>query len=77
MAMHRLLSQATLLAGAAPLSPAAAARADGAEKLSGQERNEALTKLATQLHTEARSASDQPKAHQLASAIGDLAKATH
>jgi len=45
------------------------------EQLSGPARADALAQLATQLHTEARSASDQPRAHQLASAIGDLAKA--
>jgi len=45
-----------------------------AEKLSGQARKDALTKLSQQLHTEARSAADQPKAHKLAFAVGDLAK---
>ena len=45
-----------------------------AEKLSGQARKDALTKLSQQLHTEARSAGDQPKAHKLAFAVGDLAK---
>ena len=45
-----------------------------AEKLSGQARKDALTKLSQQLHNEARSAGDQPKAHKLAFAVGDLAK---
>jgi hypothetical protein len=45
-----------------------------AEKLSGQARKDALSALATQLHTDARSAGDQPKAHTLAFAVGDLAK---
>ena len=45
-----------------------------AEKLSGQATKDALTKLSQQLHTEARSAGDQPKAHKLAFAVGDLAK---
>jgi len=53
----------------------AAARSDlaRAEKLSGSKRSEALTTLATRLHTEARSAKDAPKAHTFASAVGDLA----
>jgi hypothetical protein len=46
-----------------------------AEKLSGAERKDALSQLATQLHADARSAADQPRAHKLASAIGDLANA--
>ncbi len=45
-----------------------------AEKLSGQKRKDALSALSTALHTEARSSSDAPKAHMLASAVGDLAK---
>jgi hypothetical protein len=48
-----------------------------AEKMSGAARADALTKLSTSLHTDARSAGDQPKAHTLASAVGDLAKAQH
>jgi hypothetical protein len=48
-----------------------------AEKLKGQARTDALTALSTQLHTDARSAGDQPKAHTLASAVGDLAKSTN
>ncbi|MBI3568690.1 MAG: hypothetical protein HY084_10885 [Gemmatimonadetes bacterium] len=56
----------------------AAARAglDAAEKLSGKARADALAKLATQLHGDARSATDAPKAHTLAFSVGDLAKAT-
>jgi hypothetical protein len=45
-----------------------------AEKLSGQAKKDALSALSTKLHTDARSAGDQPKAHMLASAVGDLAK---
>jgi hypothetical protein len=45
-----------------------------AEKMSGQGQKDALTKLATQLHTDARSAGDQPKAHKLAFVVGDLGK---
>ena len=45
-----------------------------AEKLSGQPRRDALTALSNALHTEARSSSDAPKAHMLASAVGDLAR---
>jgi hypothetical protein len=45
-----------------------------AEKLSGEAKKDALNKLSQQLHTDARSASDQPKAHKLAFAVGDLAK---
>jgi hypothetical protein len=45
-----------------------------AEGQSGQARRTALSQLASQLHTEANSASDQAKAHLLATAIGDLAR---
>ena len=45
-----------------------------AEKLNGQAQKDALSKLSQQLHTDARSATDQPKAHKLAYAVGDLAK---
>ncbi len=45
-----------------------------AEKLSGQGRKDALGALATKLHGDARGAGDEPKAHKLASAVGDLAK---
>ena len=45
-----------------------------AEKLSGQAKKDALSALSTKLHTDARSAGDQPKAHKLAFAVGDLAK---
>jgi hypothetical protein len=45
------------------------------EKLPAASQRVPLTKLATQLHSEARSAADQPKAHTLASAVGNLAEA--
>jgi hypothetical protein len=45
-----------------------------AEKLSGAERSSALNALATQLHTDAASASDQARAHALATSVGNLAK---
>ncbi len=45
-----------------------------AEKLSGDARRAALAGLATQLHGDARGAMAEPKAHMLASAVGDLAK---
>lgn len=45
-----------------------------AEGKSGQGRRDVLTQLATRLHGDARSATDAPKAHTLASAVGDLAK---
>ena len=44
-----------------------------AEKLSGQARKDALTKLTTQLHADAVGAADEAKAHLLASAVGKLA----
>ncbi len=43
-----------------------------AEKLSGGARNTALSRLSSQLHTEATSSSDAPKAHMLATAVGEL-----
>ena len=46
-----------------------------AERLSGNARRQALSRLSAKLHTEANSSSDAPKAHMLASAVGDLAKA--
>ena len=46
-----------------------------AEKGSTAARKSALTTLATQLHTDARQATDQPKTHTLATSIGDLANA--
>jgi outer membrane murein-binding lipoprotein Lpp len=46
-----------------------------AEKLTGQNRKDALTKLSTQLHSDAPGASDQAKVHTLASSVGDLANA--
>jgi hypothetical protein len=45
-----------------------------AERLSGQARRDALSQLATQLHSDARGAAQEPKVHLLASAVGDLAK---
>lgn len=47
---------------------------DAAEKLKGQARKDALAKMATALHTDARSSSDAAKAHTLAFSVGDLAK---
>jgi hypothetical protein len=49
---------------------------DAAQQLSGAARADALNKLATQLHNDAKTASDAPKAHTLAYSVGDLAKAT-
>ena len=49
---------------------------DAAQKLTGAARASALEKLATQLHTDAASAKDAPKAHTLATSVGNLAKAT-
>ena len=46
-----------------------------AEKLSGQPRRDALTQLATQLHSDAPGAADQAKVHMLAGAVGELANA--
>ena len=46
-----------------------------AEKLSGTARQEALSALATRLHGDARGAAGEPKAHVLASSVGDLARA--
>jgi len=59
-----------------PAERIAAVRAElsRAEQLSGPARKDVLGPLATQLHTEARSAGDQPRAHALASAIAELAK---
>ncbi|HEV8123541.1 MAG TPA: hypothetical protein VGP80_04830 [Gemmatimonadales bacterium] len=48
---------------------------DRAERLSGQARKDALSALATQLHTDATSATDQAKAHALATSVGNLASA--
>ncbi len=45
-----------------------------AEKASGDARKTALNALATQLHTDASSATDQPRVHKLAFAVGELAK---
>ena len=46
-----------------------------AEQLSGPARKDALTALTAQLHGDAQGAPDAPKAHKLAYAVGDLAKA--
>ena len=43
--------------------------------MSGAARTKALTTLSTRLHAEANAASDAPRAHKLATAVGDLAKA--
>ncbi|MSR02677.1 MAG: hypothetical protein EXR94_08060 [Gemmatimonadetes bacterium] len=45
-----------------------------AENLSGQSRRDALSQLSTRLHGDARGAAAEPKAHTLASAVGELAK---
>jgi len=45
-----------------------------AEKLACPARRDALTALATRLHGDARGAGDEPKAHKLASSVGDLAQ---
>ena len=57
-----------------PAARIAAVRQDlaGAEKLSGQPKQQALRKLATQLTADARSAADQPKARMLADAVREL-----
>ena len=45
-----------------------------AEKLNGQARKDALTKMSTGLHTDARGSSDAATAHKLAFSVGDLGK---
>ena len=57
-----------------PASRIAAVRQnlDAAEKLSGQPKQQALRKLATQLTADAKSATDQPKARRLADAVREL-----
>jgi hypothetical protein len=63
--------------GQSPEKIAAARKGlDAAQKLSGAARAAALTTLATQLHGDAKSAADAPRAHTLAYSVGDLAKAT-
>src|SRR5216684_806018 len=47
-----------------------------AEHLSGQQRKDALTQLATQLSGDAPGAADQTKVQTLAAAVTDLANAT-
>jgi hypothetical protein len=56
---------------------AARTELDAAEKAAGPQRHEALTKLATQLHTDAPGATDQAKVHALATVVGDLANVQH
>ncbi|MGQ0648084.1 MAG: LVIVD repeat-containing protein [Gemmatimonadaceae bacterium] len=58
-----------------PPSRIASVRTDlaSAEKLQGQQRRDALTNMATQLHQEARGAGDEPKMHKLAAALQELA----
>ena len=48
---------------------------DRVEKLTGQARKDALTQLATQLHSDATTAADQARVHKLAAAVGELAGA--
>ncbi len=48
-----------------------------AERLSGQQRKDALTQLASQLNTEAPGAADPAKVRTLAAAVTDLANAEH
>ena len=48
-----------------------------AEHLSGQQRKDALSQLATQLSGDAAGAADQTKVQTLAAAVTDLANATH
>jgi hypothetical protein len=57
-----------------PASRIAAVRQnlDAAEKLSGQPKQQALRRLATQLTADAKSATDQPKARMLADAVREL-----
>jgi hypothetical protein len=45
-----------------------------AEKMTGQARKDALDALSKQLHGDAQTAKDAPKAHKLAFSVGDLAK---
>jgi hypothetical protein len=47
-----------------------------AERLSGLQRRDALTRLATQLTSDAQGAADKVKVRTLAAAVGDLASAT-
>jgi hypothetical protein len=58
-----------------PAARIAAVRQDlaGAEKLSGQAKQQALRKLATGLTADAKSAPDQPKARMLVEAVRELA----
>jgi hypothetical protein len=70
----RLAVTLALLAATFATTACGGASRAAAEKLNGQARKDALTKLSQQLHTDARSAGDQPKAHKLAFSVGDLAK---
>jgi hypothetical protein len=54
---------------------AARTELDNAEKLSGQPRQQALKKLASQLNKDAGGASDKAKARLLSTAVGELATA--
>jgi hypothetical protein len=64
--------------GLAPDSVSAARRELAqAERLSGQQRTDALTQLASQLNTEAPGAADPAKVRTLAAAVTDLANAEH
>jgi hypothetical protein len=63
--------------GLTPDSVAALRRElDQAEKLAGQPRRDALTRLVTRLESDAASAADQPKVRALAGVVGDLAKSS-
>jgi len=59
-----------------PAAKLASIRADlaAAEKLSGQARKDALSKMAAQLHLDATGSPDSRKAHMLAGSIDSLAK---
>src|SRR6266481_1267508 len=45
-----------------------------AEQASGQARRDALSRLATQLNTDAQASSDQPKVRMLIAVVNDLGK---
>jgi hypothetical protein len=70
------LDQLARASGLAPDRVAAARNAlSRAERLSGQQRRDALTRLATELHGDAQGAADQAKVHTLAAAVTELANA--
>jgi hypothetical protein len=50
---------------------------DRAEKLTGQQRHDALTQLATQLERDAQGAADQARVRAMAAAVGDIANSDH